>query len=309
MARPRTYWNGHLRLSLVSIEVELYAATERKAALSLHQIHKPTGKRVRYEKVVPGHGPVDNEEIVKGFEWDDSHVILEPDELDEIKLESRNAIRLVQFVGYGDIDPRFFERPYYVTPRSEDSAEGFVVIREALRKAGKVGLGQMAMRGREYLVAVSPCGRGLLLETLRYAEEVRDTESVFDGIPDLDVDRELLDLADELIERKTAPFDPTAFKDSYRDALRELIERKRQKRAVVTETDRKETRRGAEVVDLMEALKKSVSSEKSGARGKSSGGGKRAGGGSAKSKSAGKRESRSGESKSSSRRSQSKKAS
>ena len=298
MAGPRTYWKGYLRLSLVSIEVELYAATERKAELSLRQIHRPTGKRVRYEKVVPGHGPVDEEEIVKGFEWDDSYVVLEPEELDEIKLESRSAIRLVQFVQHGDIDPRFFERPYYVTPRNEEAAEGFVVIREALRKAGKVGLGQMAMRGREYLVAVSPCGRGLLLETLRYAEEVRDTEAIFDDIPDREVDEELLDLASELIERKSAPFDPSAFKDSYRDALRELIERKRQKRAVVADSDRREPRRSAEVVDLMEALKKSVSEEKSDTGKKKSGGRKRASG---SGKSSG--------TKTSSRRGQSKKAS
>ncbi len=242
------------------------------------------------------------EEIVKGFEWDGSYVVLEPEELDEIKLESRSAIRLVQFVDYGEIDPRYFERPYYVAPRTEDSEEGFVVIREALRNAKKVGLGQMAMRGREYLVAVSPCGRGLLLETLRYAEEVRDTEFVFDDIPDLDVDKELLDLANELIERKTAPFDPSAFKDSYRDALRELIERKRKERAIITDTEEKEKpRRGAEVVDLMEALKKSVSSEKSGS-GKKKSGGKGSGGSSGKSKSGSK-----GSSKSSS--SQSKKAS
>ncbi|MEX2643907.1 MAG: Ku protein [Acetobacterales bacterium] len=259
MAAPRIYWKGRLRLSLVSIEIALYAATERKANLTLRQIHEPTGKRVRYDKVVPGHGPVDSDEIVKGFELDDdNYVILEPEELDKIKLETRDTIQLVQFVKHSEIDPRFFERPYYVAPQDDGSEEGFVVIRQALHDAGKVGLGQMAMRGREYLVALMPCGRGLLLQTLRYANEVRDSEQVFDDIPDLDVDKEMLDLAGELIERKSAPFDPSKFKDSYSTALRQLIEEKRKNAVVIDEGGGR--RQSAEVIDLMEALKKSVDS-------------------------------------------------
>src|SRR5690606_25164985 len=163
-------WKGQLRLSLVAVPVTLYSATESASKLSLHQIHKPSGQRVRYEKVVPGIGPVDAGEIVKGFALDkESHVILEPDELEEIRLESKDRIDLVQFVNHTEIDPRYFERPYYMAPQNDSAAEGYVVIRDALRSAGKVGLGQMAMRGKEYLVALKPCGRGLLLETLRYA--------------------------------------------------------------------------------------------------------------------------------------------
>lgn len=279
MATTRIYWKGHLRLSLVTIDIALHAATDRAAKLTLHQIHEPTGKRVRYEKVVPGHGPVDPQDIVKGYKLGgDNYVVLQPEELEEISLETRRAIKLVQFVEYSDIDPRYFERPYYVTPQGEISTEGFVVIRDALRKAKKAGLGQMAMRGREYLVAVRPCGRGLLLETLRYAGEVRDAETVFDDIPDVEVDQEMLELADELIRRKSAPFDPSAFEDSYSEALRELIERKREGEAVVGAGEKKKTGQSAQVIDLRDALKKSLASnKKSKSKSAKSGAGKRGG--------------------------------
>ena len=146
--RPRAYWKGYLRLSLVSIGVELYAATTSVEATALHQIHKPTGKRVRYEKVVPGVGPIEASDIVKGFEIDDdSYVVLEPEELEEIKLESSRSIELAQFVDRAEIDPRYFEKPYYVVPEGDVSTEGFIVIRDSLTSTGKVGLGKLTMRG------------------------------------------------------------------------------------------------------------------------------------------------------------------
>lgn len=266
MAAPRAFWKGYLRLSLVNIGVALHSASERSDKLALHGIHKPSGQRIRYEKVAEGVGPVDADDIVKGFRiGKDSYVLLEPEEVDEIKIESKHTIDLVQFVDVCEIDPRYFDRPYYVTPNGEESEEGFVVIRDALRSARKIGIGQLAMRGRESLVALQPCGRGLLLETLRYAEEVRDSDAVFDEIPDLKPDKELTGLAEELIERKAKPFDAAAFKDSYADALRELIERKREGRSVVT-SDKTE-RRGGQVIDLMEALKKSVKAGGAGAAG------------------------------------------
>ncbi|MFC3228558.1 Ku protein [Marinibaculum pumilum] len=264
---PRAYWKGQLRLSLVAVPVTLFAATRSRAALRLHQIHKPSGKRIRYEKVAAGVGPVDPDEIVRGFALDkENYVLIEPEELDEIRLESRDRIDLVQFVDHREIDPRYFDRPYYMAPQDDSAAEGFVVIREALRDAGKVGLGQMAMRGKEYLAAIKPCGRGLLLETLRYADEVRDTDQVFDDIPDLDIEGEMLELAQELIERKSKPFDADAFQDSYAEALRDLIERKRKGKAVV-EAAEGDGRGGGQVIDLMEALRSSVT-----------GGGKKGGG-------------------------------
>jgi DNA end-binding protein Ku len=243
----------------VSIAVELYAATASAHQLALHQIHKPSGKRIRYDKIVPGIGPVKTEDIVKGFEIaDDTYVVLEPEELDEVKLESRRTIDLVQFVDHCEIDPRFYERPYYLVPEGEVSTEGFLVIRAALEKAKKVGVGQLTMRGREYLVAVKPRGRGLLLETLRYAEEVRSSEAFFDDLPEPRLDKEMIALASELIERKARPFDAARFKDSYATALAELVERKRKGKKIVTADDAGERRQSGNVIDLMEALKRSV---------------------------------------------------
>ena len=260
----RAYWKGHLRLSLVSIGIELYAATASASRLSLHQIHKPSGQRVRYQKVAPGVGPIDIDEIVKGFEaGKDEYVLLEPEELDEIKLESKRTIDLVQFVDSCEIDPRYYYKPYYVVPEDLDvSEEGFAVIRDALRDTDKVGLGQMAVRGRDYVVAIRPSGRGLLLETLRYEDEIRKSDQIFGQIPDVKVDKDMLNLAEELIERKSAPFDPEAFKSQYTAALRDLINEKSESGAVTpsTDDDRAESRNN--VIDLMSALKKSIAKDK-----------------------------------------------
>jgi DNA end-binding protein Ku len=261
-AGPRAYWKGYLRLSLVSISVELYSATNSASSLALHQIHKPSGQRVRYEKVVPNIGPIDSDEIVKGYEVDDgTYVILEPDELDEIKLESRRTIELVQFVKDEEIDARWFDRPYYLMPEGDVSTEGYLVIREALGTSKRTGLGQMTMRGREYLVSVQPHGKGLLLNTLRYKDEVRAAEPLFREIPDMKLDKDMIGLASELIQRKAGSFDPSAFKDHYATALRELIERKHRGQAIVSIGDEKPERRSSNVIDLMAALKKSVAQD------------------------------------------------
>ena len=282
MAQPRATWKGYLRLSLVTIEVALYSAVERSGgAPALRQLHVPSGERVRHQKVAPGVGPVDDDEIVKGYEiGGDGYVVLEDEELEEIRLETKRAIRLAQFVDAAEVDPRYFERPYYLTPEGEASAEGYVVIREALRRAGRMGLGQMTMRGREHLVAIRPCGPGLMLETLRYADEVRESDRVFDDIPEIEPEPDMLDLAGELIDRKTAPFDPSAWSDSYATALRDLIARKRRGEAVIGAAE-EERRGGGEVVDLMAALKKSLSEERgdcgdrAGEKAKSGGGGRK----------------------------------
>ncbi len=267
VAAPRPYWKGHLRLSLVSIAVELYPAIASSNRPAMHQIHRPSGKRVRYQKTVPGLGPIDSADIARGVEVeDDTYVILEPKELDEIKLQSQHTLDLVQFVDQCEVDPRYFERPFYLVPGSDISAEGFAVMRAALRQERKVGLGQMTMRGQEYLVALRPCGRGLLLETLRYENEVRESDALFDDIPpDEGLDREKTALARRLIQDRTRAFDADAFHDSYADALRALIEEKRGKRKLVRSPP-EETRKSAEVVDLMEALKKSVARQRGGAK-------------------------------------------
>ena len=255
----RAYWKGHLRLSLVTVGIELHSAVKSSASIPLHQIHKPSGKRIRYMKVAPGVGEVDTADIVKGYEVDkNEYVMLDDDELDAIKLESKRTIDLVQFVDKDEIDPLYFEKPYYVVPMDDEVAhEGFAVIREALRKAGKVGLGQMATRGQDQLVAVSPEGEGILLETLRYEKEVKDSKEIFSSIPNVKVDKEMLDLAGELIERKSAAFNPEKFKSHYLTALKDLIDEKRKKGKVTAASD-EELGETSNVIDLMDALRKSV---------------------------------------------------
>ena len=221
----RAYWSGQIRLALVSIPVEIYSATKSGASISFRQIHEPTGKRINYEKVVQGIGPVDRDEIVKGYEISKgNYVLLEDDEIEAVKIESKRTLELVQFVDQGEIDVFYFEKPFYVVPQDELAEEAFVVLREALRKANKVALGQLALRGREYLVSLKPCGKGIVMETLRYEDEVRRAQSYFKDIPDTRPAKEMLELAQTLIEKKTAPFDPGEFRDRYVEALHALIE-------------------------------------------------------------------------------------
>jgi DNA end-binding protein Ku len=262
-ARP--YWKGQIRLALVSIPVEIYSATRSGATIAFNQIHEPTGKRIKYEKVVPGVGAVDPDEIVKGYQVSKgSYVLLDDEELEAVKLESKKTLELTQFVDPGEIDPLYYERPYYVVPADDLAEEAFVVLREALRDTKKVALGQLAMRGREYVVSLKPCGRGILLETLRYADEVVKAQSYFREISDTKPDQEMLELAETLIDKKTAKFDPARFHDRYVDALKELIEKKRKSKGAKIAAEEEELpRRGSNVVDLMAALKKSI--EKPGA--------------------------------------------
>src|ERR1044071_8758992 len=199
----RAYWQGQIRLALVSIPVEIYTATKSGATISFHQIHEPSGKRIKYEKVAPGVGPVDVEEIVKGYEIEKGeYVLLEQDEIDAVKLESKKTLELTQFVDADEIDVLYYEKPYFVVPADDLAEEAFIVLREALLRSRKVGLGQLAMRGREYVVSLKPCGRGMVLETLRYADEVNKAASYFRSIGDEKPDEDLLDLATTLIDKK-----------------------------------------------------------------------------------------------------------
>ena len=265
----RAYWQGQIRLALVSIPVEIYTATKSGASVAFHQVHEPSGKRVKYEKVVPGIGAVDTDEIVKGFEYEKGeYVLLEQDEIDAVKLESKKTLELTQFVDASEIDVLYYEKPYFVVPADDLAEEAFIVLREALRRSKKVGLGQLAMRGREYVVSLKPCGRGMVLETLRYADEVNKAQGYFRDIPDSKPDEDLLDLATTLIEKKTGAFDPAGFHDRYVDALKELIARKAKQKSnrkiIEDKDDDGPGRSGSNVVDLMAALKKSI--EKPGAK-------------------------------------------
>ena len=258
----RAYWSGQLRLALVSIPVEIYSATRSTAGIALNQIHEPSGKRIKYAKTVPGLGEVDADEIVKGYEVEKGeYVLLSDAELEEVKLESKKTFELVQFVDASEIDPIYFEKPYYVVPKDELAEEAFGVIRDALRSTKKIGLGQLAMRGHENLCSLKPCGRGMVLETLRYADEVNKANQFFRAIPEDAPPEELLDLATTLIEKRTAPFDPAKFHDRYDEALKALIDTKRGVKKAAPEAPEVKP---SNVIDLMAALKASI--EKGGAK-------------------------------------------
>ena len=253
----RAYWKGFLRLSLVSIAVEVYNVVESKSEISFRQIHKPSGRRVNYTKTVQGIGEIDNADIVKGYEIDsDTYVTLDTDEIEAVKLESKKTIDLVKFVDASDIDPRYFERPYFIAPADKHSGEGYVVIREALKKTGKVGLAQLTIAGREWLVAIAPFEDGLLMEMLRYAEELKEADKFFDEVPTAKPEKEMVDLAVELIERKSGKFDPDQFQNHYAAALRELVNKKMKGQKIVAPHE--ETAPGAKVIDLMAALRRSI---------------------------------------------------
>jgi DNA end-binding protein Ku len=253
---PRAFWTGNLRLSLVTIPVRLYPATSTERRIELHQIHEPSGKRIRYQKVAPGVGPVENEEITKGYEYEKGkYVLLDQKEIDELKLESKQTIELVRFVDASAIDARYFEKPYYLLPDGEVAEEGYVILQKALEQSDKIGVGQLILRGQGNIVALKPCGRGLMLEVLRHANEIKSADKFFEEVPDVKIDKEALDLAVELIDRKSGAFEPEKFRDEYNDAVWELINAKIEHRAPSIVTGEPGT---AKIINIMDALKKSV---------------------------------------------------
>lgn len=258
-ARP--LWTGQLRLALVSVPIILVPATRSGAHIALHQVHAPSGRRIRYDKVVPGLGPVDPDDIKRAVEVSKDHyVVLEDRELDRLKLEAKRILDLVQFVDHCEIEPLWYERPYFILPDGELAEEPYGVIRDALRATKKVGIGQFVMRGRDYVAALKPCGNGLTLETLRFADEVRDAEKVFAATKRGRPEKDLLDLAGELIARKAAPFDPGRFHDRYSEALHDLVEAHAHNRKLVEIDDEEPSKGGRGAVELIEALKRSLHS-------------------------------------------------
>lgn len=256
---PRAYWKGHVRLSLVSFPVQLVPAIDTRDRVSFHRIHRPTGERVRNQTVVPDKGPVENDEIAKGYEYEKGrYVILEDDEVDKLKLESTHTLDIVQFVDLHEIDPVYYDKPYFVLPDGAFAEEAFRVVRDAMQETGKAALGQIVLSSRERIAAIRPCQRGMLLETLRYAEEVRDAARYFAEIGEGASEGDQLDLAKQLIKMKSAPFDAKKFKDHYQAALRDLVAAKLQGRAPAAPS---EAGGGPKVINLMEALKRSLKTE------------------------------------------------
>lgn len=273
MAPPaRPIWTGQIRLALVALPVKLYSALDAREKISFNQIHEPTKQRIRYEKVAPGVGAVEKDEIVKGYEYSKGrYVLFSDEEFEAMKVDSKKTLDMIQFAPAETIDPIYFDKPYYALPDGKLADEPYRVVRDALRRSKTIGLGQITMRGRSYIAAVKPYENGLVVETVHYAEEIRPAKSFFDEIPDGKLDEDLVDLAEELINRKKAKFDPSKFEDEYAQALERLVKKKIERHGELVLEDQEEPTPdyGGNVVSLVDALKKSLAA-------KSAAGGKRA---------------------------------
>ena len=271
MARP--YWSGSIQISLVSFGVKFFVATEYKSEIRFHQISRSTGERVRHQKVLqsaidagPAEGgddapaPVEKDDIVKGYEYaKGQYALIEPSEIANLRVPSKHSIAIEQFVDEKEIDPAFFEKPYFVTPDGDTQSEAFAVVRRALKAAGKIGIGKIAFGGREHIVGIKSNDNddqpGLMAYTLRYPEELRKPAEYFSDIKKVDIDEDQLDLAEQLIKKKTGHFDPGKYKDGYEVALRELVEAKVNNQPIPQ--DEPEPKR-AKVINLMDALRDSL---------------------------------------------------
>jgi DNA end-binding protein Ku len=204
-------WSGNLRLSLVLIPVKLYSALSTEGDISFRMIHKPSGKPIRYVKGIEtdrGFREVPEEDIVKGYEHTKGqHVLVKPEEIEDLRLEAKHTINMESFVDASKIDGRHFEKPYYLCPDGDDALEGYAVMREALAKSGRIGVGQIVMSGRQHLVGIMPSSNGLMLMILRYADEVRDVERYFEFLS-TDAKPQAINLAEELIDKQSDPFEP-----------------------------------------------------------------------------------------------------
>jgi DNA end-binding protein Ku len=271
MARP--YWTGHIQISLVSFGVNLFTATEAKSEIRFHQIDRSTGERVRHQKVLASAVERDPDEaaepsevvqksqIVKGYEYSKGqYVTIEPEELANLRVPSKQTMEVTQFVDEADISPEFYEKPYFVVPENEAQTEAFLTVRKALLDTKKVALAKIAFAGREHVVAIAPAGTeqhgGMMAYTMRYAAELRDSADYFRDVKKVAIASDSLALAKELIKRKAAKFDPEKFVDGYEVAVKELVEAKL-KHAPIPRDEAQAPAR-AKVINLMDALRNSV---------------------------------------------------
>jgi DNA end-binding protein Ku len=252
---PCANWKGFLRLSLVTCPVALYPATSESEKISFNQQNRKTGHRIRYLKVDADTGDdVANEDIVKSYMLDeDQFVEVSNEELEEIALESTRTIEIDEFVA--EIDPRYLMiRPYYLRPDGKVGHDPFAVIRETIREMDKVAIGRVVLTNREHIIALEPLDKGLVGTLLRYPYEVRSEAEDFDEIHDVKVTKDMLDLAKHIVNQKSGNFEPDQFEDHYETALVDLINSKRAGKPI-TPVERP---RGETLVDLMEALRRSV---------------------------------------------------
>lgn len=252
-ARPT--WQGHLKLSLVTCPVALYTATSSSERVSFHLINPDTHNRIRMVPTDPDTGPIERSDLVKGYEVSkDEYVLMDDEDFDKVRLESTRTISIDQFVDEDQIDRLYWNDPFYVVPDKGLGAEAFAVIREAMKKAGKIAIGSLVLRGRERQLALEVHGKGLVAYTLRAHDEVRQPEDYFDDIPTVKADKDMVEIAARIIGQKEADFDPTTFKDTYDEALKDLIKAKQKGDGLIEAPEPDDTN----VIDLMEALRASL---------------------------------------------------
>jgi DNA end-binding protein Ku len=257
---PRAYWKGYLKLSLVSCPVALFPASSEREKIRFHQINKATGNRIKYRKVdAETEEDVDTSDIIKGYEVGKGEYIeLEPEELEAVAIESTRTIEIDEFVPKKEIDEIYLNNPYYIVPDGEVGQQAFAVIREAIRKEGMVALGRVVFTSREHVLALEPRGKGLLGITLRYPYEIRKEEQYFHDIEDEKIPKDMLELASHIVETKSGHFNPKKFEDHYEEALKELLKKKQAGEKIEAPKEREP----AKVINLMDALRRSVSAER-----------------------------------------------
>ncbi len=269
---PRAYWKGYLRLSLVSCPIALFPATSEREKVSFNQINKETGNRVRYRKVDAETGDeVPSDNIIKGYEVaKGEYVEVTDDELAAVALESTKTIDIDEFVPRNEIDELYSIRPYYMAPDGKVGQDAFVVIRDVIEQMKMVAIGRVVLTSREHIIAISPRGKGLMGTLLRFPYEVRDAGEFFDDIPNVKLTKDMMDLARHIVETKKGHFKPQEFEDHYEHAVRDLIEKK----AKGEKIEAPKFEPTGKVINLMDALRRSVQAEtgKGGGRAASAGG-------------------------------------
>jgi DNA end-binding protein Ku len=256
---PRSTWKGHLKLSLVSCPVRLYNAVSRSERVAFHLLHKDTHNRIQMKPHDPELGAVERSDLVKGYEYEkDQYVIFTDEDFEKVQIESSKAIVIEKFVDAAEVDEIYYDSPYYLAPDGKVAEETFRVVQWAMRDKNKVGLSRVVLSSRERMIALSPRDRGLLVMTLRNADEVRAADEFFSDIEEEQPEKEMLDLASALIEQKSGAFDPSEFKDRYHDAVIEMVKAKVKGQEPVLA---KAPERG-KVINLMDALRQSLDTDK-----------------------------------------------
>jgi DNA end-binding protein Ku len=257
---PRSNWKGYLKLSLVSASIAIYPATSSSEKVRFNTLNRATGHRLKRQMVdAETNEVVDSEDQVKGYAvGKDQYVIVEDDELASIAIESTRTVDIERFVPKAGIDDRYRDTPYYLAPEDQVGQEAFAVIRDAMKKKKMVGIARVVMARRERIMMLEPFGKGLMGTTLLYPYEIRSEESVFEEIPELKLPDQMVGLAEEIIDRMTGEFEPEQFEDRYENAMIELI---RSKQAGLPAKVEKAPARDANVVNLMDALRRSVEAD------------------------------------------------